>query len=273
LRYLAEDSSRPPSATLVPLLLQNECPVRARAAAELLTRAEGLSPQCRVRVGLLANEAVATPINQDTSAAWLAELQGPFRPEALDNLETQQFPAWLELVRNWKGLPADDQIWLLQWGVREFPESIGTVLEASLRSTDTPLLKAALEALSDGTIAELYGSLLPLASQQIHHPDAQIRYAAAVANPPGVDWRGMLAHEEDAFVRQACLVALRKCEGEKALPELVNALRDQDWRTRAVAAAELVQLGQSAAPAVQPLLSDSQDYVRIAAMRILAEFE
>ncbi|MBV9305927.1 MAG: hypothetical protein JOZ45_07300, partial [Acidobacteriaceae bacterium] len=48
---------------------------------------------------------------------------------------------------------------------------------------------------------------------------------------------------------------------------------DQDWRTRAVAAAELVRLGTPTIHVVRPLVHDSQDYVRIAAAGILAELE
>ncbi|MBV8706746.1 MAG: HEAT repeat domain-containing protein [Acidobacteriaceae bacterium] len=273
MQYLAADSSRPRAAVLVPLLLQNDCPVRARAAAELLTHAERLSPESRVRVGLLSSEAEPVALDRETASAWMAELHGPFRAEARADLEAQPLPAWLQLSRSWSKLDSNDQIWLLEWGRRDFPDSIGPVLEAALGSTSTPLLKAALDTLSHGAIAELHPSLLRLAAPALGHSDPQIRCAAVTANPPGVDWRCMLATEEDASVRRACLIALRKGEGEKALAELLDSLRDQDWRTRAVAAAELVRLGTPTIHVVRPLVHDSQDYVRIAAAGILAELE
>lgn len=273
MQYLAVDCSRPHAAALIPLLLQNECPVRARVAAELLTHAERLSPESRVRVGLLSSEAKLVAIDQETASAWMAELHGPFRAEAMADLEAQLLPAWLELSKSWSKLDSNNQVWLLEWGRRDSPDSIGPVLEAALVSTCTPLLKAALDTLSHDAIAELHRSLLPLAAQAVQHSDPQIRCAAVTANPPGVDWRWMLAMEEDASVRRACLIALRKYEGEKALPELMNAVRDQDWRTRAVAAKELIAVGTPAIHSIRPLVHDSQDYVRIAAAGILAELE
>lgn len=273
MQYLAVDGSRPHAAALIPLLLQNECPVRARVAAELLTHAEKLSPESRVRVGLLSSEAEPVAIDQETASAWMAELHGPFRAEAMADLEAQPLPAWLELSRSWSKLDSNDQVWLLEWGSRDFPDSIGPVLEIALTSTCTPLLRAALDALSNGTIAERRPSLLPLAVQALQHSDPQIRCAAVTANPPGVDWRCMLAMEEDASLRRACLIALRKYEGEKALPELMDALRDQNWRTRAVAARELIAVGTPAIHSIRPMVHDSQDYVRIAAAGILVELE
>ncbi len=83
----------------------------------------------------------------------------------------------------------------------------------------------------------------------------------------------MLRGDPDPLVRRACLTALRKCEGERALPELVDALREQDWQIRAVAAKELAALGAPVIENVRPLVHDSQEYIRIAAVAVLAELE
>ncbi len=273
MRYLSAEGVRPAPAALAPLLLQNECPVRARAAAELLTHSDQLSPAARVRVGLLASEGESVAISTETASAWIAELKGPFRAEAMADLEAQQLPAWIELSKNWDKLDANDQVWLLAWGRRDCQQSVGAVLEAALSSNHTRVMQAAFETLSDPPISELYGSLSRFAVQAVTHADPQIRCAAVAANPLGVDWRRMLATEEDPSVRRACLTALRKREAEKALPDLVESLRDQDWRTRAVAATELVALGTPAIHAVRPLVHDSQEYVRIAAAGILADLE
>lgn len=273
MRYLSAEGVRPAPAALVPLLLQNECPVRARAAAELLAHSDQLSPSARVRLGLLSSEAETVAIDNETAGAWVAELYGPFRAEAMADLEAQHLPAWLEISNSWDKLDASDQVWLLDWGRRDCQNSIGPVLEAALSSACPPVLQAALETLSHAPISELYRSLSQLAVQALTHADPQIRSAAVAANPLGVDWRLMLATEGDPSVRRACLTALRTCEAEKALPYLLEFLRDQDWQTRAVAAKELVALGAPAIHAIRPLVHDSQEYVRIAAAGILADLE
>jgi hypothetical protein len=135
------------------------------------------------------------------------------------------------------------------------------------------VLQAGLETLSRDEIRDLYPSLLPLAGQALTNIDPQVRRAAVAANPPGVDWRAMLRGDPDPLVRRACLTGLRKCEGERALPELIDALRERAWQTRAVAAKELAILGAPVIEHVRPLLHDSREYIRIAAAAVLAELE
>lgn len=273
MRYLAAEGSRPRPVALVPLLLQNECPVRARAVAELLTHSDRLSAEAQVRMGLLASEGAPVAIDSETASAWFTELNGPFRAEAMAALETQGLPAWDHLANGWEKLSSPDQVWLLEWGSRECRRSIGAALEAGLGSGCMPVLRAALDTLSRDEIRDLYPLLLPLARPALTNVDPCVRRAAVAANPPGVDWRAMLRADSDPLVRRACLTALRKCEGERALPDLVDALREHDWQTRAVAAKELVALGALAIENVRPLLHDSQEYIRIAAAVVLAELE
>lgn len=273
MRYLAAEDSHPSAAALVPLLLQNECPVRARAVAELLGHSHWLPVEARVRVGLLSSEAAPVAIDSETAGAWFTELHGPFRAEAMADLEAQGPPAWAQLTNGWDKLGSDDHVWLLEWGSRECQHSIGPALEAGLSSPCTRVLQAALETLSRDEIRDLYPLLLPLAGQALTSSDPRVRREAAAANPPGVDWRAMLRDDPDPLVRRACLTALRKCEGKRALPELMDALREHDWQTRALAANELIALGAPAIESVRPLVNDSQEYVRIAAAAVLAELE
>ena len=273
MRYLAAEDPRPRAAALVPLLLQNECPVRSRAVAELLAHSDRLSVEARVRVGLLSSEAAPVAIDSETAGAWFAELHGPFRAEAMAALEAQGLPAWVQLTNGWDNLGSRDQVWLLEWGSRECQHSIGPALKAGLSSTCMRVLQAALETLSRDEIRDLYPSLLPLAGPALTHIDSRVRRAAVAANPPEVDWRAMLRGDPDPLVRRACLTVLRKCEGQRALLELVDALREQDWQTRAVAAKELAALGAPVIESVRPLLHDSQECIRIAAAAVLAELE
>jgi HEAT repeat protein len=273
MRYLAAEDSPPRPAALIPLLLQNECPVRARAAAELLSHSDRLSAEARVRVGLLSSEAAPVAIDSETACAWFSELHCPFRAEAMTDLEAQGLPAWTQLTNAWDKLGSDDQVWLLEWASRDYQHSIGPALEAGLSSACMRVLQAALETLSRDEIRDLHPWLLPFAGQALTNIDPRIRRAGMAANPPGVDWRAMLRGDPDPLVRRACLTALRKCEGERALPELVDALRDQSWQTRAVAAKELAALGATGIESVRPLVHDSQEYIRIAAAAVLAELE
>jgi hypothetical protein len=224
-------------------------------------------------VGLLSSEAASVAIDNETAGVWFAELHGPFRAEAMAALEAQGLPAWAQLTNGWDKLVSRDQVWLLEWGSRECQHSIGPALEAGLSSTCMRVLQAALETLSRDEIRDLYPSLLPLAGPALTHIDSRVRRAAVAANPAGVDWRAMLRGDPDPLVRRACLTALRKCEGQRALVELVDALREQDWQTRAVAAKELAALGAPVIERVRPLLHDSQEYIRIAAAAVLAELE
>lgn len=243
MRYLSAEGLRPAAVLLVPSLLQNECTVRARAAAELLLHSNQLPPAARVRVGLLASEGEPVAMTSETASAWIAELHGPFRAEAMASLEAQLLPAWLEVAKSWDRLDVDNQVWLLEWGHLGCPDSVGSIFEAALSSVRVPVLQAALRTLSDSFISELHPSYSRLAVRALTNEDAAIRSAAVATNPPGVDWRSMLATEKNAGVRRACLTALRKSEAGNAIPYLVEYLRDEDWQTRAIAAKELVALG------------------------------
>ncbi len=176
MRYLAAEDSHPSAAALVPLLLQNECPVRARAVAELLAHSDRLSVEARVRVGLLPSEAAPVAIDSETAGAWFAELHGPFRAEAMAALEAQGLPAWVQLTNGWDKLGSCDQVWLLEWGSRECQHSIGPALEPGLSSARMRVLQAALETLSRDEIRDLYPSLLPL---QKRHSQTSIHGSGA----------------------------------------------------------------------------------------------
>jgi hypothetical protein len=56
MRYLAGWGSPLPAHRLIPLLLQNDCPVRARAVAYLLRPSADMTMEALVRIGLLSDQ-------------------------------------------------------------------------------------------------------------------------------------------------------------------------------------------------------------------------
>jgi hypothetical protein len=124
MRYLAGEPSVVPVTRLLAHLLQNECPVRARAVAQLLEPllldvSINLQPRAALRIALLSDGRDPPPLNNSTADAWLAELRGPFRPEAVSELEQQGEPAWTMLADCWSELDDRDRLWILEWGSAE----------------------------------------------------------------------------------------------------------------------------------------------------------
>src|SRR5262249_24293217 len=127
--------------------------------------------------------------------------------------------------------------------------------------------------LSEYAELEWDSTLCDVAREFLSSGDAVVRRAADALGPPGVDWRGFLATEPDPPVRRACLIQLRKSEGQRSIPDLIQELSDPDWHTRAVCANELAELGEPAIEAVKPLLRDANERVRVAAVSVLARFD
>ena len=71
-----------PRTTLEELVLQDDCPARARAAAPLLVATGLRTPAERVRAALLVEDGPSSPPFADASEAYLAELRGPFVQDA-----------------------------------------------------------------------------------------------------------------------------------------------------------------------------------------------
>jgi HEAT repeat protein len=253
---------------LRPLLMQNESDARARAAAHLLIAAPALDPAARLRAALLAGRrGVAPPLfTDDTAAAWLAELAGLFGLLARQALEAQGKPAFPLLAAHWEQLADDDRIWLLRWGAAH-PTLAAPLFEKALASGSTGVALAALRhlpALGEGTAA-LAPSLAALATGS----DPALRLSAIQAGAGGLDFRRMLAAEPAPAVRRACLAALARHEGMDALPDLLAALRDEDWGVRATATEALAGLGENAAAALEPLVRDPDLRIRTAAVQVL----
>ncbi|MBV9676891.1 MAG: hypothetical protein JO185_11190, partial [Acidobacteriaceae bacterium] len=107
--YLATGAVTPSWKSLTALLLQNDCPARARAVAPLIKASPDLAAAARIRVRLLVENSAGMPIDESTVDTWCAELTGPFRQEACAELEAQGETAWALLASPWQQLAEEDQ--------------------------------------------------------------------------------------------------------------------------------------------------------------------
>jgi HEAT repeat protein len=273
MRYLAACGSPLPPHRLVPLLLQNDCPVRARAVATLLDPSPNRQIEALVRIGLLSDHGVPPPLNDVTASAWRRELRSPFRNEAIAELEDQGEPAWTTLAGCWSDLDDDNRLWMLDWGLREFRDQLPKLIREALASHSKEVATAALRILSEYGEVKWDPTLRDFVREVLGSEDGALRRAVAALGPPGVDWRAFLATESDASVRRVCLIQLRKSEQEGSIPDLIRELSHPDWQTRAVCANELAKLGEPVIEAVKPLLCHTNEYVRVAAASVLRRLD
>lgn len=264
-RYLAADAAVLRNR-LRPLLLQDGCVARARAVASLFVSASSSDPAERLRVALAAEGAEPPPVDDGSVDAWLAELDGAFREEACVALERAGAHAFAYLMHVWDRLSDENREWLAAWGLRAFPDRAEAVLNRALASDAKRVVLVALDDLAVRRNVRVDPTAL---RRFAHHADADLRRAAIAAGAPDVDLRGCAAGGEDMNVRLACVSRLAEAEGVAALPDLLGALRDDDWRMRAAATRALVSLGDVVVESLEPLIHDASQGVRVAAAQAL----
>lgn len=271
--YLATGAVISSWKSLTALLLQNNCPARARAVAPLIKASPNLTAADRIRIRLLVEDSAEMPIDESTVDAWCAELAGPFRQEACAELEAQGEAAWALIASRWQQLTEEDQFWLLGWGSSKNPQIIANTIQHALSSGTRRVRMEALRALSGfeehESIEPIRALLIPLLQDE----DLIVRHAAVFSAPSDVDWRALLRHERHLPTRQAALAQLVKAEGARAIPDLLEHLRDNNWQIRATASDLLVNLGDAVVEPVKSLVQDPDQNVRVAAVRILLDLE
>jgi hypothetical protein len=269
-RYLVRTSVTFLPERIYDLLLTNENPMRALAAALVLENSPPTNIKGRIRLALLSGGKVAAPeLNPDTLPAWLEELKGAFQLEAMSALQAQEERAWIQLAMLWRELDVRLRIWLLQWGSREFQCMLSGLLAQAINSGEHTLTLEALRAMAETGEEIVPESVRGLATAFLSDPDPAVRQAAVGASPPGVNWWEFLAHETDNAVRSEAVMQLAKTECEQAIPYLIDSLRSGDWQVRAVAASCLITLGTASATAAKPLVRDGDQNIQTAAVRIL----
>jgi hypothetical protein len=257
--------------SLIDLLLQNDCPARARAIAPLVKTSPYLTAAGRIRVRLLVEDSLGIPVEASTADAWCAELAGPFRQEACAELKAQGETAWAIIASCWQQLAEEDQLWLLGWGASKHPLTIANTMRHAISSDACRVRLEALRILSELDEREVAESVRALAIPFLHDQNPAMRCAAVSVGPSRVDWRAFLRLERDLPTRQAALMQLVKVEQAQAIPDLLEHLRDDSWQMRAIASDALVRLGDAVVEVVKPLVHDPDQSVRVAADRILLD--
>lgn len=270
--YLAATRARVPRATLDHLLLQNDSPARARAAAPLLMGMGVRTPAERLRVALLVDDGPVPPAFADASDAYLAELRGPFAQDARAALMTQGDLAASGLLVRWSALDEATLAWLVEWVVQTLPaRAIEEVVKRVLDSGNDELLRIALMRLAERNDVSIDPPAEALA-HCLRHPDPQVRRAAILKSAAPFAWSSLIdiaSTDVDASVRAAATWRVSADFSASALPRLLDALADEHWQVRAAAVDGLVNLGSDVASAVRPLVRDARLPVRVAAVDVL----
>lgn len=270
--YLARTRARVPRATLEQLLLQNDCPARARAAAPLLVSMGVRTPSERLRAALLVDDGPPPPAFARAADAYVAELRGPFVQDARAALLAQGDDAARSLLTHWAALDDATRAWLVDWALQTLPpreaeDVVGRVLE----SGNEHLVRIALTRVAERQDVAIDPPLEMLA-QWLRHPDADVRRAAILKRATPFAWTDLLAlasDDVDAGVRAAALWRLSADFNSTALPRLLDALGDEHWQVRAAAVDALAGLGSDVRSAVRPLVDDARLPVRVAAVDVL----
>ena len=270
--YLAKRRARIPRALLEQVLLQNDSPARARAAAPLMMGIGVRTPAERLRVALLGEGAGKAPPFANATDSYLAELRGPFVHDARAALFAQGDDAATALFTHWPALDSATREWLIEWSIAALPSSaIDSIVERVIDSNDDQLLRTALLRVAERSDV----SITPSAEVFVHwlrHSDASIRRAAILkcATPFALARLvEIIDTDVDASVRAAALWRLTIDFNERALPHLLNALGDEDWQVRVAAVEGLVAVGIDARAHVRSLVHDARLPVRVAAVDVL----
>jgi hypothetical protein len=270
--YLARTRARVPRTTLERLLLQDDCPARARAAAPLLACMGVGTPSERLRVALLIDDGPPPPPFARASDAYVAELRGPFAQDARAALIAQGDDAASSLLTHWAALDDATLAWLVDWALQTLPpraakDVVGRVLE----SGDDQLLRIALARVGERQDVSIDPPVETIA-QWLRHSDAEVRRAAILKRAAPFAWPDLIAlarADVDAGVRAAAIGRLSADFRSKAMPRLLDALGDEHWQVRAAAVDALAGLGSDVRSAVRPLVDDARRPVRVAAVDVL----
>lgn len=216
---------------------------QAMAAAAICQDDPGLSVAERLRIGLLLPGNAPVPaVDEESLAAWIEELTGPYRAQARRRCQPN-----LLLWGAWDRLGPAEQAWLLE-GLE--PERARAELERLLAAgcrTPAVVEKAAQAG-------------LPLPVDLLDHSLAAMRALAVSAGLADSDLERFLG----GTVEEA-LAATRRCSPER----LLELLGDRRWQVRAQAVRQLAGLQPRPLEPVRALVSSPFKGERIAAIELL----
>jgi hypothetical protein len=245
-------------------------PERIAAAAQVLSGAQDLPEEAAIRVSLLEDDADAPRIDQQNTARWLGELEGPFGEPAREELELQGPEALHVVAAHWTDLSEDDQGWLLEWASEAVPDGPVTVelVRRGLESEDDEVSLAALQ----GAVALPDGALEPgELARWADHERPDLRAAAIAAGAPA-DLESLLSGgEDDPEVLVAALERLGAGRRTEAGDAIAPQLGSDSLVVRNAAREAMVSLGSEAIARLRPLVHSDSPEVRAGAVRALLD--
>lgn len=259
----------PGLATYRGLVLQTDSLRHTQAAADLLTRSDSLEPRLALRVSVANTLEVdqSPQIDRETISAWIAELNGPFMREASILAESKGQHGFATLAAHANDLDRDAMIWLLRWGVRNWPLDAVEVVRLGLRHEDEEVVIEALRSVETlGPSGSLFATeVAPLAQSA----SGRVRALAISLGAPLDSAREALTSETEPEALAELLVRLRKSEGPAAIDLLVDHLGHPHYRVRIQAQTELAALGEAAMETAMRLVREGNDVQRAAGANLL----
>jgi hypothetical protein len=253
---------------LTTALFNDAMPKQAQLAANIMSRFAELGTREAIRVALLANrEDVALPaLSGETLPAWIAELCGSLREDAMRLLEDDAGETGFRFLKaRWLDLPLHVRAWVLEWGARSHPVPVLDLLADGLNTGTRELMLAALSGLA--SLPEFAKHLNDRITRLVHSDDRDMRIAALKAMPETTE--AMV--RDSAHDTESLLIALRKLPPRQDHQQLLfELLGNERWEVRSAATQKLMALAPAAADhALGIYNSDLAPGTQVALSRIL----
>jgi HEAT repeat protein len=269
---------REPAGLLYPLFrqfLRGEAPrsghsAHARAAATVLAPCSELTPTERIQVATRVETTWAPPpLDAETEAIWLEELDGENEARAKTLLRAQGQSALEPLATCWEHLSRPHQAWLLEWAAEDGGASAVDLLRRALEGEEVDAILIALAH------AKKFSALAPAVARLEAHPSASVRAAATAAGAGSLEGcrERVGAGETPLAVRLASIKKLEAAPSPANHAVLAAALQHPHWQVRSAAASALIAHGEEVLPLVEPLVASSDAGVKMAAIQVLIGFE
>ena len=255
--------------TLLPLLFADSLPLEnLQTLAAALLGAPELDARQRLRIMTITGATITgaahdCPDYTSEKTLWLAALSGPFADQTHELLEQQGEPALAALRRDFETLPLKSQLWLLVWQKEVDGNAFEALLTRALVADESLAAKALVTYPSD------VAPNVPLERFRAH-PDPAVR-AAAFRAGLDVDASAVVDSSEAMNVKLAALEAFDRSGRADRAAVFTGWLQHPSWQIRAAATDYLIDLGEAVDAHVVPLLDDTDDNVKGAAMRVFIE--
>jgi HEAT repeat protein len=119
---------------------------------------------------------------------------------------------------------------------------------------------------------EVFNTICVLVDSE--NPDTRwwgVRLLAELNNDGSLPYLLASLRDEDKYVRQCAALGLRKNPRTAAVPDLMDALNDEDYLVVELATDALTEIGDAAVPGLIEILKNGNQKARLEAVRALAE--